>query len=123
MRHRRTTILFLPVVLLLSQAASCPPKHPDPQARAAQVGMEVLQRIGEMQDVAIAANQQQAMSDADSIRVVRFTTAAARTIRQTPYGWGPSVVQAYDEIRPWLLTHPRVAPFLPLLDVLLRGVR
>ena len=120
-RRRPLALALLPVLLVL--AAACPPKHPDPQAYAAQVALEALQRVGELQDVAIAANQAGQMSDADSIRIVKFTTAAARTIRQTPYGWGPSVLQAYDDIRPWLLTQPRVTSFVPLIDLVLKGLR
>lgn len=110
------------VYAALSLAASCPPKHPDPQARAAQVASEVLIRLGELQDTAIAANQQGALSDADAVRIVRFTVGSAKTIRQTPYGWGPSVLTAYQELKPFLLTLPKVAPFVQVFDLLFGGL-
>lgn len=125
MRRRRNLVLFLPVVLLLSQAASCPPAHPDPQARAAQVATDAIQRLGELQDTVIALNKLSppVVNDKDAILVVRFTVGSIKTIRQTPYGWGPSVATGYAEIRPLLVAHPRLSSYVPLIDVLLKGVQ
>lgn len=118
MRTRTHRLTLLPLALVLSLAATCPPAHPDPEARAAQIAQEVVMRLGELQSAAIAANAEGLLSDPDAVRVVRFTTASVRTVQQTPYGWGPSVTQAYSEIAPWLRQQPRLAPIVALIDIL-----
>lgn len=125
MRRRQNLVLFLPVIWLLSQAASCPPAHPDPQARAAQYATEAIQRLGELQDATIGLNKltPPLVNDKDAIAIVRFTVGAIKTIRQTPYGWGPSVATAYAELRPLLNSHDRLRNYVPLIDVLLKGVQ
>lgn len=112
------------LVLALTFTGACAPKHPDPQAQAAQVAREVIQRLGELQSAAMAANEAtpQTLSDADAVTVVRFTTASIRTVQQTPYGWGPSVTQAYTEVKRAFGTHPKLAGIFALIDLILQGV-
>ena len=120
MTSRHRVLCLLPLLVVLSLGATCP-RHPDPEARAAQYADEFLIRVGELQAAAISANSATppGLSDTDAIAVVRFTTAAAKTIQATPFGWVTSFRVAYAEVKARLGTNAALLPLFVVIDGLL----
>lgn len=92
------SMLLVGSVLLLS-AASCPPRAMDPETRQAFYANEATKHVETLQSIAIAANEKHLISDADAVLTVRFTVAAAKTIKSTPMGWLASTKVAYAELK------------------------
>lgn len=98
---RMLSVLLVAVALALAPACHKAPPNLTPAAHAAFNADQVVQRIGELQDTAIALNHAtpQGLKDADAVLVVTFTVSALKTIQHTPDGWRPTVLAAYAELK------------------------
>ena len=88
------------VCLFALVVVSCAPKSVvTPEGQRAWTATEVLVRVHELQQAAIQANSDKALSDADAIVVVKFTTSAAATLKQAPVGWPTTVKAGWAQVK------------------------
>jgi len=109
-----------------SAACAHTPPNLTPEAQAAFKADQVLVRVGELQDAAIALNKTTppALSDRDAVMVVRFTTLAMKTIHDVPSGWKVTVVNAYTTLKQNLppASKTQLAAVFDTIDLLLASV-
>jgi hypothetical protein len=104
MRVSRRSLVVL-VACVLSLAASCPPAGMDPAAQRAYWADQVLDRVGNLQDAAIAANVtlgddgQQLLADGPAVQIVRFTTGAIKALDDVPGGWPETILAGVEALR------------------------
>lgn len=122
----RTPLLTLTLIVALvlplgSGCAHGQPRPADPAIAAAQTGTEIVLRLEELQNAAIAAETSGALATAEAAKIVQFTVASTLTIQQTPGGWRPTVTEGYRTFKaslsPTAVT--RFAVLLRALDVLI----
>lgn len=123
MKQRVFYPLYLTTIACLASLVivSCAPKTiVTPEGQRAYTAHEVLIRVGELQKAAIQANTDKALSDADAIVVVQFTTAAAETLRSAPVGWPATIRAGWAQVKTKVSTAGRTA--LSVVFTLVDGV-
>jgi len=104
-RAERLVLRYLPLfvivapVLMILGAAACAPKHLSPAAQNAFSADQVVIRLGELQDTAIAANANGTLLDKDAIAIVKFTVAGAKTAKTVPSGWRQTLRASWTELK------------------------
>ena len=125
----RSLIAAVLVACSLSFTTACAKTPPNltPQAQAAFKADQVLVRVGELQDTAIALNKTTppTLNDHDAVLGVRFTVLALKTIHDTPSGWRVTVLNAYDTLKQNLPppTKAQLQSTFDLLDALFAALR
>jgi len=117
---------ILPIVLALSIGAvtpACthtPPSVVTPAGQTAFKADEAVNRLGDLQTVAIAANKAGQLNDATSTRIVQFTVASIKTLKDSPAGWQATVATGWAQLKSVLpTTSPNVAAALNAVDLAL----
>jgi hypothetical protein len=110
----KANLIALLAVFALTLAPACArhmPLNLTPQAQAAYKADQVAQRIGELQDTAIALNRAtpQVLTDKDAVTVVTFTVSALKTIKAAPDGWQATVLAAYTQLKAALPPNTRTS--------------
>ena len=123
MKQRIFYPLYLTTIACLASLVivSCAPKTiVTPEGQRAYTAHEVLIRVGELQKAAIQANTDKALSDADAIVVVQFTTAAAETLRTAPIGWPATIRTGWAHVKARVSTAGKAT--LTMVFTLIDGV-
>lgn len=111
------------IILLSLFVAGCASKNPnlvtDEEKRAAQ-NLEIVKRVGELQNVTIQANRDMQVSDADADVIVGWTTKTNRTLATNPpNGWQVVVKSGWDVAKVRVQKYPNLAVYIPIIDNLL----
>lgn len=96
-----------------------------PQGRAAYTADQVAVRINELQNAAIAAQQQGQLPTATTRTIVQFCVGADATLAQVPAGWVVSLQTAWATTKANLpaMTNPAVTAALAAVDVVIGGLK
>lgn len=86
------------VALVLLAFVACAPKTLTPRGQALYTSITFVDALHGLQSAAIDANRLGALSDTDSVAIVKFTRASALTVQQAPEGWRPTVITGWDEL-------------------------
>lgn len=118
----------IPLVCLLAlPLASCarPVTITTPQGQAAYTADQIVVRINELQNTAIAANQQQQLGTDATRTIVQFCVGADATLAQTPAGWQTTLITAWGQLRAALppISNPAVAAALATVDAVMGTIR
>ncbi len=96
------TLTGLPIVS--AGCASAPATVTTAAGKQAYAADQVVIRVNELMNAAIAAQQQQALSTATTRVIVKFAVAADQTLAAVPTGWQASLQAA------WLATKKQLPP-------------
>lgn len=119
----RVLIPFI-VLLALGTVACGPPKtvQTEPGKRA-WYASQVLQRVGELQSIAIDLEAKQIMTTAQARYVVEYCVLTARTLKNAPEGWEKVALEGYRafcaKLPVAVTTNPSLATAFAVLDALL----
>lgn len=112
--------LLCAALLLGGCAANKNPNITTPAGQSAATNLEIVKRIGELQNVTIQANKDKQLSDADADKVVAWTTKTNRTLgTNPPNGWQITAQSGWVAIQPILRNNQRLAPYIPIINALL----
>ena len=92
------------VVLLLAflSVPACvhqPPTIITPQGHVAFTADQIVQRVNELQNAAIAAEANQALPTKTARLIVTFCVDADKTLAATPQGWQKTVATAWAQVK------------------------
>lgn len=120
--------LLLPFVIFgaLSQAACRPPASIQTEpGKQAWYASQVLQRVAEVQDLAIRLNATTppVLSTNTTRTIVQFTVSAAKILKEMPEGWAKVVLASFNEVKlklpPDAMANPSLQTGLAVLEALL----
>ena len=79
----------------------CAPKSANltPQAQAAYTADQVVSRLAELQNAAMAADASKTISRAVAVKIVTFTVDAAKVAKASQAGWQASVQALYTALK------------------------
>lgn len=109
---RRVTVSIFAIAAMVGllsavpfQATACAPKTANlsPAGQRAFTADQFLQRVHELQNAVIDANDKGNLADAPAIRIVKFTRDAAIVARTAPADWQTQVKALYVTARQELL--------------------
>lgn len=122
---RLLVIVALLVALLVTPACTPPPTIVTQPGKVAYAADQVVVRVNELQNAAIAANAQGQLPEATTRTIVQFCVAADTTLAQTPNGWQVTVQTAWASTKAALppITNPAVVAAMGAVDVLLGSLR
>lgn len=117
--------LILVACLFLMPACAPPVSVVTPQGQAAYKADQIVTRVNELQNAAIAANTSQQLSTDATRLIVEFCVGADKTLAQTPNGWQATVTIGWASLKASLpvITNPAVLAAIGAVDVLLGSVR
>lgn len=113
-------LLLFPGVVALPGCATRPPNL-SPAANAAYTADQVVIRINELMNAAIAAQAQNAVPVATTRAIVKFAIAADQTLAQVPAGWPATVTAAWAATKKSLpaITNPAIIAAMSAVDLVL----
>ena len=119
---------LIPVLcaIILWTGCAAPATIVTPQGQAAYTADQIVTRINELQNVAIAAEQAKSVPT-DTVRViVSFCVGADKTLAAVPSGWQATVYQAWqaskNQIPPAQLANPAIVAAVSAVDVALAAI-
>jgi len=119
-------ILSLALVVTLA-GCSAPVTITTPQGQTAYRADQVVVRVNELQNAAIAANQAtpKVLDDATARILVQFCVAADQTLAATPAGWQTTVKTAWASTKAQLptITNPTVSAAIAAVDALMGALQ
>ena len=129
MRQRRPDlapfVALIVAVIVLATACHAPVTIVTPQGKVAYTANEVLKRVQELQNTAIALGDiPNSGIPTSAIRViVQFTVSAAMVLGTTPAGWGSTVAIAWADAKKQIplryLADPRLQASVLAVDMML----
>lgn len=92
----------------------------DPGKRA-YTADQVVVRVNELQNAAIAANANGSLPEATTRTIVEFCVSADQTLAATPQGWQATLTAAWAETKAKLppITNPAITAAISAVDVVL----
>ena len=121
MSHRSTTLLVLSLTLVSSVACHPPATIVTPQGRTAFAVDQVVQRINELENVAIQANASGGLAVQTTRILVTFAVSADRVLKAAPAGWQQTLttlwMQAKADLPP--ISNPVITAAISAVDVVL----
>ena len=130
-REAFVLMAFLGILALTCFACPPPATVQTPAGKTAFAADQVLQRVEELQNAAIAANVTidaktglPGLSTSTTRAVVTYCVAAAKTLKASPAGWQATVTTGFSELRGSLSAEDaqRLGPYLAALDAALAGL-
>jgi len=117
--------LPLVVVGLLSGSCAHAPLTLSAAAQQAFTADQVVVRVNELMNAAIAANTAHALDAATTRLIVEYCVTADRTLAAVPDGWRATVAAGWTALRPKLagVTSPGLVAAIAVVDALLGGGR
>jgi hypothetical protein len=114
---------LLVVGLLALPSASCTKAPPNltPKGKAAFQKLAVLKDLDLLRDIAIAANDNGVLSEADTRKVVQYHKSTVLIMQASDLGWKAAVEQGLTELKT-NLTSPgaqRLLPYITLITTVL----
>ncbi len=116
------------VLLLAGPLTGChaPVTITTPQGHAAYTADQVVVRVNELQNAAIAANAATppALSTTTTRVIVQFAVATDTTLAQVPAGWQATVRTAWATAKAQLtgITNPLITALMAAVDAVLGGI-
>lgn len=113
------------VCLTLSSAcASAPPTIVTTPGKVAYTADQIVQRVNELENAAIAANGAQQLPTTTTREIVEFCVAADKTLATTPTGWQATLSTAWTLAKGKIGTvaNPAVAAALAAVDLALASL-
>lgn len=111
--------LFLPACAGNTSAVVQPVRPPE-VVRAQQAG-EVIQRIGELQQVVIDGQRMGKIKTEDARVIVTWTVATIKRLKEAPAGWAVVALGGWQDVRTTLLRDPNLSIWVGVVDELLKG--
>lgn len=90
---------LLLVLMLFGVPACTPPPNLTPQAQVAFTADQIVQRVNELENAAIAANGSGALSTDTTRLIVDFCVTADKTLKSAPLGWQKAVGDAWASLK------------------------
>lgn len=122
---RRLCLPFLLVLSLLGSVAlpAChaPSSVTTPAGKSAYTADQVVKRLGELEAAAIQANKTGGLADQPAVLIVKFCVDSARTLKEAPNGWVPTVSRGWQQLKrdvP-ILSDSKWAPYATTVDAVL----
>lgn len=129
MKCRRRVSVLWAVLAILATSCAHPSSITTPQGQVAYTADQIVQRINELQNAAIAANQtlnkdgSKGLPDATTRAIVTYcTTVALPTLKATPAGWQQTVVTGWTALKGQIrvdLSNPLIASVISSVDLVL----
>lgn len=116
---------YLIVSLALIVGLACAPKNANlsPAGREAYTADQIVIRLGELQDAAIAANKSGGLADGPAIKIVQFTVDGAKTCKAVPAGWQATLKAGWLTLKAQLdaAVRTKLGAAWAVLDAILGG--
>lgn len=96
-----------------------------PVGQHAYTADQVVVRVNELQNAAIAAEAAGQLPTATTRIIVQFAVAANQTLRTVPQGWPQTLAQAWASTKTQVgvVANPVVATAIGVVDVIIAGVQ
>lgn len=118
-------LVLLAAAVLTFSACHAPVTITTPQGHAAYTADQIVVRVNELQNAAIAANQQQALPLATTRAIVEFCVGADKTLAALPSGWQASLLAAWTSTKASLppTSNVAISSALALVEAAIQGVQ
>lgn len=116
---------FLLVLMLSGLSACAHPTFQSPVGQKAYTADQIVVRVNELENAAIAANTSKALSDDATRPIVEFCVAADKTLAATPNGWQATLETAWTAAKAKIgtVSNPAVMAAIGAVDVILGSVK
>ncbi len=106
---------------LALSACAPPPTVTTPQGQLAYKADQIVVRVNELMNAAIAANASGALDTNTTRTIVQFTVAADQTLASTPNGWQATVLTAWAATKAKLpvIQNPAILAAFSAVDIVL----
>jgi hypothetical protein len=121
----RSALVFFVAGALAFQNACihAPSSVTTPAGKTAYTADQIVQRVNELQNAAIQAQQTGGLSEPTTAIIVRFCVSAAQTLKATPAGWQQTVLTAWTTAKSQLpaknVSNPAIQAAIAGVDVVL----
>lgn len=113
--------VFVLALALSVSACHAPVTVTTPQGKIAYTADQIVVRVNELENAAIAANGANALPLITTRTLVEFAVSADKTLAATPSGWQTTIQTAWMETKAKLppITNPAIQSAIAAVDVVL----
>lgn len=125
--NRSRAILLLLPLLVLAGTAAChaPVTIVTPQGKVAYAADQIVLRVNELQNAAIAAEASGALPTATARIIVQFAVSADRILAAAPSGWQATLAASWAQTKTQLppIQNPALVAAISALDIVIGGLQ